>query len=114
MTRTTKHARVLAIVVLLLGAPSCSNGDERPVVGERTEAELHFDEVGCRDTGFVDALDQHWELVDPVPLNWRGTSPRTGIVEVVSSEEAIFRDIDDTELRVTIGGHLDSCLGWDT
>ncbi len=74
---------------------------------------LTFDPEECRNVGTVEAFGVVWELVDAVPLDWQGTSPKEGTLTIVDDENATFAAADGTELRVTIGAHEGVCFGWD-
>ncbi len=81
--------------------------------GAATSALLTFDSEECRNVGTVEAFGVVWELVDPVPLDWQGTSPSEGTLTIVDDENATFARADGTELRVTIGANEQPCFGWD-
>ena len=80
-----------------------------PVPGTHT---LTFDDAECRDIGTVPVDGIEWELLDPVPFEWRDLGPQQGNLTIIDDENAKFVAADGTELRVTIGGREDKCFGW--
>lgn len=69
--------------------------------------------VDCRNSGSVPAGGDEWELVDPVPLDWRDRGPQQGDLTIVDDQNAVFVSHDGVELRVTVGAHPEECIGWD-
>lgn len=74
---------------------------------------LTFDDVVCRNGGTIPVGEVEWQLLDPVPLEWRGLGPQQGDLTIVDDENATFAAADGTELRVTIGDYTGECFGWD-
>jgi len=89
---------------------------ERPepqIPGTVPGVTLTFDDVVCRNGGTIPVGDVEWQLLDPVPLEWRGLGPQQGDLTIVDGENAAFTAADGTELRVTIGAYQQECFGWD-
>lgn len=69
----------------------------------------------CRNGAWVDTADSRWMMPtsELLPLQWRGTSPREGDLELSDEDTAVFLD-DATgeQVPLTLNPVEAWCAGW--